>query len=164
MQLQLETNADITAIHKLTQDAFRGRPYADGDEQEVIDRLRASNALTLSLLAFDNETLVGQITFSPASLEDGSAPWFALGPVSVTPARQGEGIGGLLIEQGLAEMQKLGALGCILTGNPDYYRRFGFQSAPANAPSNEPAEYFMLRLIAEAEPAGRFSFHPAFYG
>lgn len=164
MQLQLETHADIASIHQLTQEAFRGKAYAGGDEQDVIDRLRASKALTLSLLAFDDATLVGQITFSPASLEDGSQPWFALGPVSVTPARQGQGIGGLLIEKGLIEMQNLGALGCILTGNPDYYQRFGFQPAPDNAPSNEPAEFFMLKQLGATTPVGRFSFHPAFYG
>lgn len=163
LDVRFEIPADSHHIHQLTELAFRGRPYAGGDEQEVVDRLRACEALTVSLVAIDKGELVGQITFSPATAADASQPWFALGPVSVTPNRQGEGIGALLIEQGIMQIVKLGALGCILTGNPKYYQRFGFELAPENAPTNEPAEYFMLRLLGGQKPAGRFAFHDAFY-
>ena len=57
-------------------------PYADGDEQIVIERLRTANALTLSLVAVVEEEVVGHIAFSPAKAADDSCPWFALGPVS----------------------------------------------------------------------------------
>ena len=164
LEIRPETTADIDNIHRLTELAFRGRPYAGGDEQDVIDRLRAVAALTLSLVAVDNGVLVGQITFSPALVTDPSQPWYALGPVSVTPERQSEGIGASLIEAGIAEIVQLGALGCILTGNPNYYQRFGFKPAPMHAPTNEPAEYFMLKLLAGPQPKGRFAFHDAFYG
>lgn len=163
LEVRFETAADIAGIHRLTELAFRGRPYADGDEQEVIDRLRDSGALTISLVGYEAEQLVGQITFSPAEITDSSEPWFALGPVSVTPNRQGDGIGARLIAAGIAELEKLGALGCILTGNPSYYQRFGFEAAPNSVPTNEPAEFFMLKLLAGPKPNGRFSFHPAFY-
>lgn len=163
-QVRLETAADVGKIRTLTELAFRGKPYAGGDEQDVVDRLRSCQALTLSLVAIEQDELVGQITFSPATVADASQPWFALGPVSVAPDHQGKGIGALLIEQGLAQIVKLGALGCILTGNPDYYQRFGFELAPANAPTNEPAEFFMLKLLGGSKPAGRFAFHSAFYG
>lgn len=163
LEIRFETAADIAGIHKLTELAFRGRPYAGGDEQEVVDRLRDCGALTVSLVAVEEGQLVGQITFSPAEVTDTSAPWFALGPVSVIPDRQGDGIGASLIAAGTAEIVKLGALGCILTGNPAYYQRFGFEAAPDNAPSNEPAEFFMLKRLAGSKPSGRFAFHPAFY-
>lgn len=163
LEIRFETAADISSIHKLTQLAFRGRPYAGGDEQEVVDRLRGRSALTVSLVAFEENQLVGQITFSPAEVTDVSAPWFALGPVSVVPERQGNGIGASLIAAGIAEIVKLGALGCILTGNPTYYQRFGFEAAPDNAPTNEPADFFMLKLLGGSKPSGRFAFHPAFY-
>lgn len=142
--IRQECPADYDAIHDLTRWAFQGRPYAGGDEQDVIDRLRATDALTLSLVAEDQGGLSGQITFSPAINSDGSQPWFALGPVSVTPERQNQGIGGELIRQGLARIKALGALGCILTGNPEYYRRFGFTLAADLVPEAESAEYFML--------------------
>ncbi|MFT7244196.1 MAG: putative N-acetyltransferase YhbS [Candidatus Azotimanducaceae bacterium] len=50
-----ETSADYPLIGELTELAFRGRPYAGGDEQDVIERLRALAALTLSLLAVDDD-------------------------------------------------------------------------------------------------------------
>ena len=158
-----EIEADWIAIRLVTESAFRDKPYAGGDEQDVIERLRKRGALELSLVAISDDQLVGQITFSAAHLDDGSGPWFALGPVSVAPAQQSEGIGARLINEGLKRMSALGALGCILTGNPDYYRRFGFELSPPNAPANEPEEYFMLKLLNGKQPRGTFSFHDAFY-
>lgn len=164
LTIRPEKQEDARAIHGLTALAFRDMPFADGDEQDVIDRLRSTGALTLSLVAVDDGEIVGQVTFSPAVNSDGSGPWFALGPVAVLPARQSQGIGSQLIREGLARITALGALGCILTGNPAYYQRFGFVAAPGNAPLVEPAEYFMLNLFRGRLPEGRFSFHPAFYG
>ncbi|MEM7220821.1 MAG: N-acetyltransferase [Pseudomonadota bacterium] len=165
--LRPEQAADQPAIHALTQRAFADMPYADGDEQEVVDRLRRVGALTLSLVAWERsaagEQLVGQVTLSPAVCDDGSAPWFALGPISVEPARQSLGIGGQLMRAALDDLRGRGALGCILTGNPAYYERFGFVVSPELAPTNEPGEYFMLHQLGTTKPAGRFRFHRAFY-
>lgn len=158
-----EQNADHHAIHTLTELAFRGRPYAGGDEQDVIVRLRNTEDLTLSLVAEIDSQVVGQITFSPVMVADHSHPWFALGPVSVLPEFQGRGIGSKLINLGLSRMVDVGALGCILTGNPIYYQRFGFELCPENCPTEEPAEYFMLKPFAAERPAGPFKFHAAFY-
>ncbi|MBT5685831.1 MAG: N-acetyltransferase, partial [Gammaproteobacteria bacterium] len=98
-----EQFGDEAAIFKITEDAFRGMPYAGGDEQILVDRLRDQNSLVLSLVAVDDEkqanaspaekAVVGHIAFSIAINTDGSAPWYAFGPVSVTPERQAEGIG-----------------------------------------------------------------------
>ena len=158
-----EGTTDTAAIHELTRLAFLGRPYAGGDEQDVIDRLRKVGALTLSLVAEQEGDIVGQITFSPAHNDDGSGPWFALGPVSVLPDQQGAGVGAALINTGLAEISRLGALGCILTGNPAYYTRFGFELAPEHVPHNEMPEFFMLKRLTDRAPSGRFEFHRAFY-
>lgn len=159
-----ETPQDAQAIYDLTQAAFSGRPYAGGDEQEVVDRLRQAGALTLSLVACFKDELIGHIAFSPTPQPDAPAPWFALGPVSVLPAYQKQGVGSTLIQEGLRQIQALGAAGCILTGDPQYYPRFGFELAPQYAPNNEPAEYFMLIQFDEQGPTERFAFHPAFYG
>jgi putative acetyltransferase len=163
VEIREEQSADYEDIHTLTELAFRGRPYAGGDEQDVIVRLRSAGDLTLSLIAVIDSKVVGQITFSPATVADHSQPWFALGPVSVLPEFQGKGIGSQLINAGLSRIVDLGALGCILTGNPAYYQRFGFDFSPQNCPQNEPAEFFMLKLLAIDRPIGIFQFHSAFY-
>ena len=48
----------------------------------------------------DNHTLGGAIRFWPVRV--GGAPALLLGPVAVHPTRQGEGLGAILIEAGLA--------------------------------------------------------------
>ncbi|MEO0577369.1 MAG: N-acetyltransferase, partial [Pseudomonadota bacterium] len=83
MIIREETATDYASIRAVTIDAFRGMPHAGGDEQDVIERLRAADALSLSLVATDNNDVVGHIAFSPAESADGAASWFALGPVSV---------------------------------------------------------------------------------
>ena len=49
-----------------------------------------------------------------------------LGPVAVHPTRQGEGLGGLLINESLAEARRLGWERVLLVGDAPYYGRFGF--------------------------------------
>lgn len=164
IQVRAERACDWKSIHAVTELAFAGKAFSDGDEPDLVDRLRELGVLTLSLVALDGGSVVGHIAFSPATLTTGAGAWYALGPVSVTPERQGEGIGSLLIEEGLSQLTKQGALGCILTGNPIYYRRFGFEFARSNCPSNEPEEHFMLKLLSTEQPVGRFAFHKAFYG
>jgi predicted N-acetyltransferase YhbS len=159
IDIRTEGEDDVATIRELTQRAFAPMPYADGDEPELIDRLRASGALALSLVATEAGTLVGQVTFSPAV---GDASWFALGPVSVEPARQGEGIGAALIREGLRRLGERGAHGCMLVGNPAYYARFGFELAPALCPPTQPEAYFQA-LVLEAPPTAALEFDPAFY-
>ena len=163
IKIRPEIEEDWGSIRQITESAFLDMPYAAGDEQDLIEKLRIVGVLSLSLVAVYEGEVVGQITFSPAMLSGGASPWFALGPVSVVPDRQGQGIGSKLIEEGLSKIGDLGALGCILTGNPAYYRRFGFELAALNCPENEPEEYFMLKILGNRRPEGKFAFHEAFY-
>lgn len=163
ISIRPEIEADHAAIYDLTQAAFQGKPYAGGDEQDLINVLRNQGALSVSLVAVEETQVLGQISFSRASITSDAGVWFALGPVSVLPARQSEGIGGMLIDAGMARITEMGAWGCILTGDPVYYSRHGFALAKAHCPANEPEAFFMLRLIGNKRPQGRFAFHEAFY-
>lgn len=158
-----EECSDRLAIWEVTRKAFEGRPYADGDEQDLIDRLRELGALSVSLVAIDGNQVIGQITFSPATISSGLGKWYALGPIAVLPERQGQGVGTALIGAGMREIEKLGGSGCILTGDPQYYSRHGFLLAPEHCPEAEPSDHFMLRLLGDQLPRGRFAFHDAFY-
>ena len=159
-----ERPEDYVRIHEIVRLAFLGREYAGGDEPEVVARLRAQDALSVSLVAEQDGVVVGHIALSPVRAADGSSPWFALGPVAVVPAEQGGRIGARLIKQGLAALREQGALGCMLTGNPAYYQRFGFILSPHNCPPHEPAAYFQLLCFDGAQAEGPLYFHPAFYG
>jgi putative acetyltransferase len=158
-----ECEHDRSEIHEVVRSAFEGMSYAAGDEAELVDVLREAGALAVSLVAELDGKVVGYIAFSPAQSTDGTRGWYALGPVAVLPACQGLGIGSKLVRTGLQEVLDLGATGCILTGSPTYYARFGFSVEPSNAPSSEPPEFFMVKLFSDVRPHGPILFHPAFH-
>lgn len=162
--LRPERPEDVDAIRTLTETAFKTAPHADGTEHIIIDRLRAAGALTLSLVMEADGVLVGHVAFSPVTVSDGSADWYGLGPISVDPARQGEGIGGRLIGEGLQRLKALGATGCVLLGDPAYYSRFGFVADPKLTLDGVPPEYFMRVAFSPVYGGGTVSYHPGFYG
>jgi len=96
-----ERDEDHVAIADVITAAFAGKPYADGDEAEVVERLRRAGALAVSLVAELDGALVGQVAFSPAQESSGAQGWYGLGPVAVSPEHQGAGIGSKLIRAGL---------------------------------------------------------------
>ncbi|MCG3134867.1 MAG: hypothetical protein HMLKMBBP_02275 [Planctomycetes bacterium] len=157
-----ERDADVPAIGAVIDAAFEGQPYAEGDEAELVVKLREAGMLTASLVAEIGGSVVGQIAFSPAEPPDGTSGWYALGPVAVLPAHQNRGIGARLVRAGLDAIQALGAKGCILTGDVNYYARFGFRLSPAHCPPGQPPGHFMILVLCGASPEGAIRFHPAF--
>ena len=157
-----ETPGDAADIRAVTEAAFRGRPYSDGSEPAIVDRLRRDGDLALSLVAEDDGRIVGHIAFSPVTIGDGAKGWYGLGPVSVLPERQGRGIGAQLIQRGLVEMRQRGAAGIVLLGNPEFYRRFGFAHDPALRYAGGPPEYFQRLVLRGDAPAGSVAYAPAF--
>ena len=153
---------DHDVLGELITSAFAGKPYAEGDEAELLVKLRTRDALTLSLVAERDGVVVGQAAFSPARASAGAGWWYALGPVAVLPAHQGQGIGSRLIRAGLEALTGLGADGCILVGDTTYYTRFGFRVSPENAPVGQPADHFMVKVLGGRRPEGPISFHEAF--
>ncbi|ANH04105.1 GCN5 family acetyltransferase [Shinella sp. HZN7] len=162
--LRPERPDDVDAIRTLTETAFRTAPHADGTEHLIIDRLRAAGALTLSVVMESDGVIVGHVAFSPVTVSDGSAGWYGLGPISVDPARQGEGIGGRLVKDGLERLKALGAAGCVLLGDPAYYGRFGFAADPKLTLDGVPPDYFMRVAFSPVYGGGTVSYHPGFYG
>lgn len=81
-------------------------------------------ALCLILRDADG-TLAAAIRYWP--VEVGGQDALLLGPVAVHPTRQGEGLGGLLINESMAEARRLGWERVMLVGDAPYYARFGFQ-------------------------------------
>lgn len=159
MLIRPEIPTDIDAIHDLTAEAFAPMRFSDGTEPEAITRLRVDGNMHLSLVAIDGDVLIGHVAFSPASLPK-SGRWFALGPISVTPARQRKGVGSALIETGLAHLRDDGADGCVLTGNPDYYSRFGFRNDIGLTNADTPSRNVMGLSFGGPPPTGEISFSP----
>lgn len=162
MDIRSETENDADAIGALTTLAFNTMKYSVGTEAAIVAALRESGALTLSLVAVEGEKIIGHVAFSPITINGEDKNWFGLGPVSVAPERQGKGIGSALIGEGLRRLLKLGANGCVLMGEPNYYGRFGFRSDPALTYGSEPSPYFQRLVLKGAPPRGEAAFHESF--
>lgn len=162
MLIRDETPADREAIEDVTIAAFKTLPISRNTEHFVIRALRAAGALNVSLVAEFDGRVVGHIAFSPLDISDGSSGWYGLGPVSVLPRLHRQGIGKALVNEGLARVKRLGAKGCALVGDPNYYKRFGFRNVPGLIHEGIPQEFFVALAFTEKLPQGVVTFHEAF--
>lgn len=103
--------------------------FAPGREALSSYRLREGVARVgpLCLVARDPDgILAGAIRYWPVAVGVDRLDALLLGPVAVHPTRQGEGLGGDLMEQSLSAAKALNWRRVILVGDAPYYGRFGF--------------------------------------
>lgn len=126
VEIREEAEGDAPAIR-----IVQGRAFAEEDEARVVEMLRASGRVVLSLVAVGDDEVVGHVLFSPVTVESSppGSRWAALGPIGVLPEHQGRGVGSLLVREGLARCRAQGWDGVVLLGDPAYYGRFGFVPA-----------------------------------
>ncbi|MDP8248428.1 MAG: N-acetyltransferase [Candidatus Tritonobacter lacicola] len=160
--IRSETNDDIGAIAEVTIAAFQTLEISNHTEQFIIEALRAANALTISLVADLDGRIVGHIAFSPVTISDGTQNWYGLGPVSVLPEYQRQGIGKALIHEGLSRLKSMHARGCCLVGQPEYYKKFGFDNVPELVHGGVPPEVFLALSFDGNIPRGIVTFHEGF--
>jgi putative acetyltransferase len=92
-------------------------------------------------------------------------PALALAPVSVSPGRQGAGVGSALIREALRRATADHWLAVFVLGDSNYYERFGFSSAAASGFSSPYAgDHFMGLALSGTMPAatGQLRHAPAF--
>jgi predicted N-acetyltransferase YhbS len=124
--IRTEAPADADAIERLHERAFGPGRFA-----RTAHRIRegAPHLLELSFTALVGTLLVGSVRMTP--VRAGEAAGLFLGPLTVDPAFENRGIGGVLIERSL-EAARAGAYGFVLlVGDEPYYGRFGFRRVPA---------------------------------
>ncbi len=121
-QLEEETEADTWEVEALYDLCF-----APGRTALSSYRLRdgVAKVKELCLILREDGVLAAAIRYWPVRV--GGKPVLLLGPVAVHPTRQGEGLGGLLIHESLAEARRLGWERVMLVGDAPYYSRFGFR-------------------------------------
>ena len=151
MEVRVERPSDVPGVRCVNEAAF-GRT----DEADLVDRLRDRAASYLGLVAVDAGEVVGHVAFSPVTLDPPRPAPVALGlaPMAVLPGRQRSGVGSALVRGGLSAARRGGADVVFVLGHPEYYPRFGFESAAGRGIGNEygaPPEAFMvLELTAGA--------------
>jgi putative acetyltransferase len=160
--IRAEIPSDIQSIHEVTVAAFLKAPHADHTEQFIVKALRDSGALAVSLVAETSAGVVGHVAVSPVTISNGCTGWYGLGPISVIPGEQGKGIGSRLMRAAIAQLEDLGANGCVLLGDPGYYSRFGFEPKASLILPNVPPEYFQAKLLQGEYPTGSVKYHESF--
>ena len=160
MLIRDETAGDAPAIRAVVTEAMKLLPQASGTEADIIDRLRAADALSLSLVAEDRGEVVGYLASSDARI--GAEPgWSLIGPLAVVPSRHGEGIGSALMAEAILRLRARYE-GAALVGDPGYYGRFGFRAFPKLRVGECPPRFIQALPFDAGEPEGELIHHSAF--
>ena len=150
-----EQPRDIAAVRAINQAAFD-----EPAEANIVDLLRNACPDAVSLVAVEDDRVLGHIFFSPASVrgEHGVTQGMGLAPMVVLPERQRQGIGSMLVEAGIDVMRKRHCPFIIVLGHPEYYPRFGFVPASRYGLSCQwdgvPDEAFLVLILDESAMAG----------
>ncbi|WP_205325529.1 GNAT family N-acetyltransferase [Glycomyces sp. YM15] len=165
--IRRETEGDAPLIHTLHDAAFATVAYASGTEAAIVDALRGSEDWVpqLSLVAEADGRPAGHVVCSYGRL--GERRILGLGPIGVDPSLHGKGIGSALMHAAIAAADALDEPAIILLGNPDYYGRFGFESAaPLGIEPEDPSwgSAFQIRRLAgwSDDLRGRYTYSPGF--
>jgi putative acetyltransferase len=149
--IRAEVLADVEAIRRVNELAF-GRP----EEADAIDRLRGADIPFVSLVTEDDGAIVGHVLFTPAIVDVGQdgeqrVAGMGLAPLAVTPDRQRQGLGSLLVRRGLDLLRADGCPFVIVLGHAEYYARFGFERASVHGLACQwkgvPDEAFMVLVF-----------------
>ena len=136
-------------------------------EADLVERLEREGDVVLSLVAVEEDEVVGHVLLSRMAAEADGREVRAVGlaPVAVLPQRQTQGIGSALVRAAVEQMDQHGEQFVFLVGEPEFYGRFGFAAATA-APFASPyaGPYLQALALNGAKPpsAGRAEHAPAF--
>jgi len=163
--IRAEKADDFGAVRRVNERAFESDA-----EATLVDKLRAACRQQVSLVAVEDNRVVGHIFFSPVSIEseDSTSAAMGLAPMAVLPEYQRRGIGSRLVREGLKECQRLGFDVAVVLGHPEYYPRFGFVPASRRGLRCEydvPKEAFMVAELkpgALGERTGLAKYRPEF--
>jgi putative acetyltransferase len=124
--IRSETEADYPAVADLIVEVFR-ETFGTGDEEaSIVEQMRVL-APCISLVAVVDGELIGHLFISPVAFDDfPEVPVCTLGPVGVARSWQRQGVGTRLIQEGLAASRRAGYQVMTVTGDLNFYTRFGF--------------------------------------
>lgn len=143
IEIRSETEADKAAVFDINAAAF-----PTDAEARLVDSLRDSAESYVSLVAVENQDVIGHIMFTAVKLEAFDKLYLmGLAPMAVSPSLQRAGVGTELVKAGLQRCRALGVGAVAVLGHPEYYPRFGFRPSSQWGIKSEydvPEDVFMM--------------------
>ncbi len=126
VDIRKEQQKDYEGVRIVNDQAF-GEP----GEGRIVNKLRESCKEIVSLVAISDNRIIGHIFFSPVTIETPTdfIKGMGLAPMAVLSEFQNQGIGSMLINEGLRKTKKMSYPFVIVLGHEKFYKRFGFQRA-----------------------------------
>ncbi len=151
LTIRPERQDDVAGIRRINELAF-----GDTAEADVVDAIRAACPDAISLVAVEDDEIIGHILYSPVLVDTtGTSPrGIGLAPIAVRPDCQRQGIGSMLVNAGNDVVRERDYPFIIVLGHPEYYPRFGFVPASHHGLSCQwdgvPDEAFMVLILDES--------------
>lgn len=124
MILRPELAGDRLSIRAVNLAAFPSPVEAD-----LVDQLRADGEVVISLVAEQDDRVIGHILFCRVRV--GTVEAVSLSPMAVLPEWQRQGVGSALVSRGLELCRERGEKIAVVLGHPGFYPRFGFSAGLA---------------------------------
>lgn len=160
INIRREEEKDYFEVENLIREAFWNVYRPGCYEHFVMHRLRKDPCFVKELdyvMEYDHQ-IIAQIAYAKGTIEceDGKIIEMLLfGPVSVLPQFQHQGYGERLIRYTMNVAKDLGYPSIVITGNPDYYHKYGFESCSRyhiyyeGMDRNDDAPFFMIKVLDE---------------
>ncbi|MBO3077674.1 N-acetyltransferase [Mammaliicoccus vitulinus] len=140
---------------EVVKQAFLGEEHTDGNEHELIGKVRKSptyNAELEVVAKTESGKILGHAMMSEVTVnsDEQSNVVLALAPVSVLPEYQNRGIGKALIEALEYRAYENGYIGVVVLGHSEYYQKLGYHIASdfdIYTPFEVPDENFMFKYL-----------------
>ncbi len=155
IEIREEKQEDNDEVRMVNDQAF-----GQTEEGRIVDKLRETCNEVVSLVAVSNNKIIGYIFFSPVTIDIGghSITGIGLAPMAVLPGFQNQGIGTMLVIEGVRRIKKTACPFIVVLGHENYYPRFGFKKASKYGlkPQWErvPDGAFMAMILNESEMRG----------
>lgn len=156
MNIRIANKQDFKDIYNLVEEAFKTAQVSDGNEQNFVLKLRQRTTYipALEFVAEEHGKIIGHImlTKQPVNLTKGALNAVLVAPLCVDFNYRNQGIGSKLMNYGLKKAKESGYDTAFLIGNPEYYKKFGFNSVSKYNLKNMttiPNEYVMVKEIQE---------------
>jgi len=128
--------SDLEAVLNLIHSSFSNKA-----ESDLVKQLISDNDVLLNLVIESSNTIIGNVVVSKITMEPDMGLFCGgVAPLSVLPERQSSEIGSQLMKEAIKKSNEMGMDALFLLGDPDYYKRFGFNIS--NLKSDYRVEHF----------------------